>query len=178
MISIQRWRTHGRESRTAPARKSACGSLWALGLNALSTRQNHDAFILSPAPGHAEGLTSRTSQTLWSALRVNNAGVNRNSLKRTRPSRISLDAAHMGTFYCLMPHEVVWNAKMQKAVSHSLCGVSEHEQAVSAAIEQLFSHALDMPPSTLQLARFAVAMQGLKEARDAFDALLGSSSDS
>jgi hypothetical protein len=64
------------------------------------------------------------------------------------------------------------------AVSHSLCDVSEHEQAVSAALEQLFGHALDMLPSTLQLARLAVAMQGLKEARDAFDALLGSSSDS
>jgi predicted component of type VI protein secretion system len=82
----------------------------------------------------------------------------------------------MGTFYCLVPYEVVWNAKMQKAVSHSLCDVSEHERAVSAALEQLFGHALDvLPPSTLQLARFAVAMQGLKEARDALDALLGSS---
>jgi hypothetical protein len=52
------------------------------------------------------------------------------------------DAAHMGTFYCLVPYEVVWNAKMQKAVSHSLCDVSEHERAVSAALEQLFGHAL------------------------------------
>jgi hypothetical protein len=55
--------------------------------------------------------------------------------------------------------------KDAKAVSHSLCDVSEDEQAVSAVLEQLFGHAPDMLPSTLQLARFAVAMQGLKEAR-------------
>ena len=51
-------------------------------------------------------------------------------------------------------------------------------QAASAALEQHFGNAPDMQPSTLQLARFAAAMQGLKEARDAFDALLGRSSDS
>jgi hypothetical protein len=51
-------------------------------------------------------------------------------------------------------------------------------QAASAALEQHFDNAPDMQPSTLQLARFAAAMQGLKEARNAFDALLSRSSDS
>jgi hypothetical protein len=40
--------------------------------------------------------------------------------------------------------------KDAKAVSHSLCDVSEDEQAVSAVLEQLFGHAPDMLPSTLR----------------------------
>jgi hypothetical protein len=55
--------------------------------------------------------------------------------------------------------------------------VAREVQVASAVLEQHFDNAPDMQPSTLQLARFAAAMQELKEARDAFDALLGRSSD-
>ncbi|MFM0005650.1 MULTISPECIES: hypothetical protein [Paraburkholderia] len=52
------------------------------------------------------------------------------------------------------------------------------EKAVSAeasALERLEAHyaqAPDEQPSTLELARFATAMQELKDAREAFDALV------
>jgi predicted negative regulator of RcsB-dependent stress response len=45
-------------------------------------------------------------------------------------------------------------------------------QAASAALEQHFAPNAGGQPSTLELARFAVTMQELRDARDAFDALM------
>ncbi|MEM5368974.1 hypothetical protein V4C53_23485 [Paraburkholderia azotifigens] len=49
------------------------------------------------------------------------------------------------------------------------------EREVHAASQRLEAHYAQTPdeqPSTLELARFAAAMQELKDAREAFDALL------
>jgi hypothetical protein len=43
-------------------------------------------------------------------------------------------------------------------------------QAASVALEALFSDGASHAPTTLELARFAAAMQELKDARQAFDA--------
>jgi hypothetical protein len=45
-------------------------------------------------------------------------------------------------------------------------------QAASTALERHFTSDGNGKPSTLELVRFATAMQELKEAREAFDALL------
>jgi hypothetical protein len=45
-------------------------------------------------------------------------------------------------------------------------------QAASTALERHFASDGDGQPSTLELVRFEAAMQELKEAREAFDALL------
>jgi hypothetical protein len=45
-------------------------------------------------------------------------------------------------------------------------------QAASIALEAHFSDGASHAPTTLELARFAAAMQELKDAREAFDALL------
>jgi thioredoxin-like negative regulator of GroEL len=71
--------------------------------------------------------------------------------------------------------------KQQSEEATALARVAEaarEVQAASAALEQHFNEAPGSPPSTLQLARFAAAMQELKEARESFDALLGKSSGS
>ncbi|MPW22992.1 hypothetical protein GCT13_40985 [Paraburkholderia sp. CNPSo 3157] len=48
-----------------------------------------------------------------------------------------------------------------------------HEvQAASLRLEAHCAQGLDEQPSTLELARFAAAMQELKDAREAFDALV------
>ncbi|MFL9964293.1 hypothetical protein PQR02_25155 [Paraburkholderia sediminicola] len=69
--------------------------------------------------------------------------------------------------------------KQQSEEATALARVAEaarEVQAASAALEQHFDETTGSPPSTLQLARFAAAMQELKEARESFDALLGKSS--
>ncbi|CAN0622806.1 conserved protein of unknown function [Burkholderia multivorans] len=48
--------------------------------------------------------------------------------------------------------------------------------AASTALEAYFSEDGGRPPSTLELARFAAAMQELRDAREAFDALVSGSS--
>ncbi|MDR5755113.1 MULTISPECIES: hypothetical protein [unclassified Caballeronia] len=45
-------------------------------------------------------------------------------------------------------------------------------QAASVALEALFTDGASHAPTTLELARFAAAMQELKDARQAFDLLL------
>jgi hypothetical protein len=45
-------------------------------------------------------------------------------------------------------------------------------QAASIALEVQFSNGASHAPTTLELARFAAAMQELKDARQAFDALM------
>jgi hypothetical protein len=45
-------------------------------------------------------------------------------------------------------------------------------QAASVALEARFSDGASHAPTTLELARFAAAMQELKDARQAFDALI------
>jgi hypothetical protein len=45
-------------------------------------------------------------------------------------------------------------------------------QAASQRLETHYAQAPDEQPSTLELARFAAAMQELKDAREAFDALV------
>jgi hypothetical protein len=45
-------------------------------------------------------------------------------------------------------------------------------QAASLRLEAHYVEAPNQQPSTLELARFAAAMQELKEAREAFDALV------
>ncbi|OUL80451.1 hypothetical protein [Paraburkholderia hospita] len=45
-------------------------------------------------------------------------------------------------------------------------------QAASQRLEAHYAQAPDEQPSTLELARFAAAMQELKDAREAFDALV------
>ncbi|SOE87039.1 hypothetical protein SAMN05446935_7587 [Burkholderia sp. YR290] len=45
-------------------------------------------------------------------------------------------------------------------------------QSVSQRLEAHYTQAADEQPSTLELARFAAAMQELKDAREAFDALV------
>jgi hypothetical protein len=45
-------------------------------------------------------------------------------------------------------------------------------QAASAALQVHFSEGASRSPSTLELARFAAAMQELKDARQAFDVLM------
>jgi hypothetical protein len=45
-------------------------------------------------------------------------------------------------------------------------------QAASIALEAHFSNGASHAPTTLELARFAAAMQELKDAREAFDALM------
>jgi hypothetical protein len=45
-------------------------------------------------------------------------------------------------------------------------------QAASIALEAQFSDGASHAPTTLELARFAAAMQELKDAREAFDALM------
>jgi predicted negative regulator of RcsB-dependent stress response len=49
-------------------------------------------------------------------------------------------------------------------------------QAAAAALEQHFAPNARGQPSTLELARFAVAMQELRDAREAFDAVLAGES--
>jgi hypothetical protein len=48
-------------------------------------------------------------------------------------------------------------------------------QAASAALEKHFGDAGGTQPSTLELARFAAAMQELRDAREEFDRLLSQS---
>ncbi len=45
-------------------------------------------------------------------------------------------------------------------------------QVASAALEKYFRHSAGVQPSTLELARFAAAMQELRDAREEFDRLL------
>jgi hypothetical protein len=51
-------------------------------------------------------------------------------------------------------------------------GAARDVQAASTALERHFAPDGDGQPSTLELVRFEAAMQELKEAREAFDALL------
>jgi hypothetical protein len=47
-------------------------------------------------------------------------------------------------------------------------------QAASTALERHYSEDGSQEPSLLELARFSIAMQELKDAREAFDLLVGS----
>ena len=53
-----------------------------------------------------------------------------------------------------------------------IAAAAREVQAASAALEQRFSAADSAQPSALELARFAAAMQELRDARDAFDRLV------
>lgn len=50
-------------------------------------------------------------------------------------------------------------------------------QAASLRLEAHYARHSDAPPTTLELARFAAAMQELKDAREAFDALVAKRDD-
>ncbi|MBC8752295.1 hypothetical protein OKW42_006414 [Paraburkholderia sp. WC7.3d] len=65
--------------------------------------------------------------------------------------------------------------KAVSAEASALERVVSAAREVQAASQRLEAHYLqypDEPPTTLELARFAAAMQELKDAREAFDALV------
>jgi len=75
---------------------------------------------------------------------------------------------------CLF-RETTMKEKAVSAEASALERVVSAAREVHAASQRLEAHyaqAPDEQPSTLELARFASAMQELKDARDAFDALV------
>lgn len=60
----------------------------------------------------------------------------------------------------------------EAAALERVAAAAREVQAASAALKAHFSEAGSREPSTLELARFAAAMQELKEARESFDELL------
>lgn len=60
----------------------------------------------------------------------------------------------------------------EAAALERVANAAREVQAASAALEAHFAEEGGRQPSTLELARFAAAMQELKDAREAFDVLI------
>jgi hypothetical protein len=63
-------------------------------------------------------------------------------------------------------------ASPEAAILERIAGAAREVQAASDALEKHFDGNGGSQPSTLELARFAAAMQELRDAREEFDRLL------